>query len=599
MATANGVDGGPLSGPGDSGKKLLDHNGLQDCHVDVRRQGPPWWRSQRYVLGYVIFWGMMNIFCQRINFSVAILCMVNHTAVSSGHHLTDGSRNRSSIRGELTVAGYNNNNTRVGAGHDLPSDNVPGQMTNGTPDFDLLNMCDPVVKMETNSKEDGPFVWDKTTQGTLLGAVYWSYLAVQIPGNLLVRKVKKKSVILASMALMTLCTMVAHGAALVSPWAIFCVRLVQGGCTALAIIAMYGIWSKWAPPGERSGLLSLSVAGQMMGNVVVFPVSGLLCKYGFLGGWPSVFYVFGFISLAWLLVFYLLSDDSPEHHKYISVHERNYIMLSLKEMERVKQQGRPPWLSILKSAPVWGIVTAHVSYTWGLFLFLSTLPQYMYEVLKFDIKSNGIFSMLGFCIGLMLTTWYRAKGRATHLSGRKFSRCPWSGSCLFYFEFGYKSTKKVHKCITDCIPALALICLSFLDCQHRELAITLLVCSVGATGFGLSAFVTNPFDIAPVFASEIMIISNTVATIPGILTPIVVATVTRNQTREEWQIVLFLTSAIYICGAAGFCVLARADVQNWAKQTTNDLDLQVLESHNMTEEKQNGGQIDNLIQNKL
>ncbi|KAH9505447.1 hypothetical protein Btru_057321 [Bulinus truncatus] len=571
MATANGVDGGPLSGPGDTGKKLLDHNGLEDCHVDVRRQG------------YVIFWGMMNIYCERINFSVAIFCMVNHTAVSSGHHPTDGSRNRSSIRGEFTVAGYNNNITGVGTGHSVHLDNVPGQMANVTPDFDLLNACNPVVERETNSKEDGPFVWDKTTQGTLLGAVYWSYLAVQIPGYLLVRNLKKKSVILASMALMTLCTMLAHGAALVSPWAIFCIRLVQGGCTALAIIAMYGIWSKWAPPGEISRLLGLSLAGQMMGNVVVFPVSGLLCKYGFLGGWPSVFYVFGFISLAWLFVFYLLSDDSPEHHKYISVHERNYIMLSLKEMERVKQQCRPPWLSILKSAPVWGIVIAHVSYTWGLFLFLSTLPQYMYEVLKFDIKSNGIFSMLPY-IGLLLTTL--VSGHISDLLIRKK-------------VLKVSLVRKLFVLISDCIPALALICLSFLDCQHRELAITLLVCSVGATGFGLNAVVTNPFDIAPLFASEILIISLTVSTIPGIITPFLVATVTQNQTREEWQIVLFLTSAIYICGAAGFCVLARADVQNWAKQTINDIDLQVMESHSMTEEKQNGGQIDNLIQNKL
>ena len=33
--------------------------------------------------------------------------------------------------------------------------------------------------------------------------------------------------------------------------------------------------------------------GQYLGTVVSFPLSALLCQYGFDGGWPSVFYVFG------------------------------------------------------------------------------------------------------------------------------------------------------------------------------------------------------------------------------------------------------------------------------------------------------------------
>ena len=56
---------------------------------------------------------------------------------------------------------------------------------------------------------------------------------------------------------------------------------------------MYAMWGKWAPVGERATLVSLSFSGQNLANAVAFPTAALLCKHGFAGGWPSVFYVYG------------------------------------------------------------------------------------------------------------------------------------------------------------------------------------------------------------------------------------------------------------------------------------------------------------------
>lgn len=57
--------------------------------------------------------------------------------------------------------------------------------------------------------------------------------------------------------------------------------------------AMHAMWAKWAPPVERSRLATITYAGPHIGTVLSFPLSALLVRYGFAGGWPSVFYVFG------------------------------------------------------------------------------------------------------------------------------------------------------------------------------------------------------------------------------------------------------------------------------------------------------------------
>ena len=82
----------------------------------------------------------------------------------------------------------------------------------------------------------------------------------------------------------------------------------------------HAIWSKWSPVSERSTLVTAAIAGTSYCEIILskmdytvgtksyiffpyrfsqleiffaLPVTGLLCKYGFDGGWPTVFYFFG------------------------------------------------------------------------------------------------------------------------------------------------------------------------------------------------------------------------------------------------------------------------------------------------------------------
>lgn len=59
------------------------------------------------------------------------------------------------------------------------------------------------------------------------------------------------------------------------------------------------------------------------------PLSGLLSEYGFDGGWPSIFYVFGFVGVIWSVAFLIFVHEDPSTHPSIDEKEKKYINSAL------------------------------------------------------------------------------------------------------------------------------------------------------------------------------------------------------------------------------------------------------------------------------
>ena len=84
-----------------------------------------------------------------------------------------------------------------------------------------------------------------------------------------------------------------------------------------------------------------------------------------------------------------MSSDSPNRNRFIGKIEKDYIEEETKEtMDAFKESEKgAPWLKILTSMPALAIFFGHSCSNWGTYLFLTSLPTYMKEVLKFDVKS--------------------------------------------------------------------------------------------------------------------------------------------------------------------------------------------------------------------
>lgn len=56
-----------------------------------------------------------------------------------------------------------------------------------------------------------------------------------------------------------------------------------------------------------------------------------MCIYGFGGGWPSIFYIFGIVGIVWFVAWMILAAKGPEEHRFISQKEKDYIVDQTKD----------------------------------------------------------------------------------------------------------------------------------------------------------------------------------------------------------------------------------------------------------------------------
>eukprot|EP00058_Branchiostoma_floridae_P023695 XP_002609185.1 hypothetical protein BRAFLDRAFT_90636 [Branchiostoma floridae] len=297
----------------------------------------------RYILTALFFFGIVALQTTRHGFSVAIVVMTNSSSSAPAVNQT-------------TIY------------HNCPSSrpvNVSAQIAG-------------------SDREQGElFEWSQSIKGTLLGAYFYGYIITQVVGGVLEQKFGGKIVFGTSLVLAAVLTALGPAAARSSAWAMFAVRFCVGLVTGVSLPSMYGVWGRWAPPTERTRLLAFCYIALSLGGVINFPLaSSLADEYG----WPAVFYIPGSFVAAWLVAWLLLAYDSPAKHPRILEEEQKYIEdgIGMKTQQKLPV----PWLKVLTSLPVWALIVGQFSSLWGTYLLLTQLPNYMKNVLGFNIRTN-------------------------------------------------------------------------------------------------------------------------------------------------------------------------------------------------------------------
>jgi ACS family sodium-dependent inorganic phosphate cotransporter len=368
--------------------------------------------------------------------------------------------------------------------------------------------------------------YSEAERGLVLSSFFWGYLWFQLPGGLFADRFGGKRVLGAGVALWSIATFLTP-IATASFGLLLLMRAALGVGEAVNFPAIHSIAARWAPATERARAISLHLSGTALGTIIALLASPpIIIAFG----WEAVFYISGLIGLLWLALWWWKAADWPEHARGVSAAELAEIRAGRSEVDAAEAI---PWGTICREPAVWAIVTAHLCNNFGFYLLLLWLPSYLDHTFHVPLKDLGIMAVVPYLVAFV------------------------TGNCSGWLADGLQRRgmrmTAVRKTLVTTSFGLGAAAVCAMPFAHSAVqAVMLATVSIGGTAIGTGGWGVNHLDVAPRYAGILMGISNTFATLPGIIG--VAATGFIVQATGSYSGAFYLAAAIYLVGLVAFNV---------------------------------------------
>lgn len=106
----------------------------------------------------------------------------------------------------------------------------------------------------------------------VLSSFFYGYICTQFVGGYLGYHFGGNKIFAIGIGVTALLTLLTPLAANYSLYMLLAVRIIEGIFEGMTFPCMYDVWSKWAPPMERTRMAGFALAGNYVGTVVSMPL---------------------------------------------------------------------------------------------------------------------------------------------------------------------------------------------------------------------------------------------------------------------------------------------------------------------------------------
>ena len=250
----------------------------------------------------------------------------------------------------------------------------------------LVNYFDRVNLSASHAALIASFGISNIAFGYLAGAYNVTYCLCQLPVGVILDKFGVRRVGRVGAMLWSLATF----AAAVAPslGGLFAARFLLGVGEAPTFPASAKAVGYWFPPRERSFATALFDGMAKFGSVIGVPMVGFVLLKA---GWRWSFALTGFISVAYLLLFWRVYKD-PADDPHLTRAEWDYIHSEEHASTPLAGAPQSAFFDLLTQPKVLGLAIGFGSYNYVFYLLLNWLPSYLNLALHIDLLHSFLLT---------------------------------------------------------------------------------------------------------------------------------------------------------------------------------------------------------------
>jgi ACS family tartrate transporter-like MFS transporter len=251
---------------------------------------------------------------------------------------------------------------------------------------------------------------DRVT-GLGIGVFFIGYVALQIPGALLVERWGARGIISTTMVawgLMTALTALVH-----TPAQLYAARFVLGAAEAGFFPGVIVYLSHWFLQADRAKATSSFMSAIPLSFVIGSPLAGLILGQTWfsLAGWRWLFILEGVPAIVLGTIAYFYLTDLPAEAKWLSGEQRDWLESSLHD-ERNTLTKAPPVMQALRSPTILILTAAYVFNNFTFYSLLFWLPSMMKRLTGYSDVRVGILGALPYValfLAMLSNGWHSDK----------------------------------------------------------------------------------------------------------------------------------------------------------------------------------------------